>query len=108
MGGAEARALRERPAVGIQSSHLVQPARRRVVGLAATHPERTSALALVNVSPRFRHAEGYEEGIANEIVDQALEGASIPGSVGYLELTAPSLAQDERAQRWFARAGGWH
>jgi pimeloyl-ACP methyl ester carboxylesterase len=72
---------------------------------AATHPERTSALALVNVSPRFRHAEGYEEGIADEIVDQALEGASIPGTAGYLELTAPSLAQDERAQRWFARAG---
>ncbi len=70
---------------------------------AATHPERTTAVALVNVSVRFRYAADYEQGLPHEMVDEALE--HVPGSRGYLELTAPSLADDTRAQRWFERAG---
>ena len=72
---------------------------------AATHPERTTAVALVNVSARFRYAADYEQGVPNEIVDDVLERASVPGAAGYLDLTAPSLAGDTRARRWFERAG---
>ena len=72
---------------------------------AATHPERTSALVLINPTARFRRADDYPEGLADEEVEAFLawrrEGW---GTGGVLRLWAPSLAGDARFARWLHAA----
>jgi pimeloyl-ACP methyl ester carboxylesterase len=41
---------------------------------AATHPERTSALVLINPTARFQRADDYPAGLADEVVEAVLAG----------------------------------
>jgi pimeloyl-ACP methyl ester carboxylesterase len=70
---------------------------------AATHPERTSALVLINPSARFRRADDYE-GFADEEVDAILAAHRDRWGTGErLRRVAPSTVGDVRFARWFAR-----
>jgi class 3 adenylate cyclase len=71
---------------------------------AATHPERTSALVLINPNARFRRADDYPQGLAEENVEAFLAArADVWGTGRILNLWAPSLAGDTRFRRWFGR-----
>jgi class 3 adenylate cyclase len=69
---------------------------------AATHPERTTSVALVGSSVRFRRADDYPQGISDQEIATRLEHANdIPT---YISVYAPSLVDDVRFRRWFERA----
>jgi len=73
--------------------------------LAATHPERVRALALLNGFARLSAADDYPDGMPDEA--QALVLASLDerwGTADAIPLVAPSLAQDLQFQEFFARA----
>jgi class 3 adenylate cyclase/pimeloyl-ACP methyl ester carboxylesterase len=73
------------------------------VMFAATHPERTTALVLVNATARVQRDDDYPQGISPEEVAPIIERTvdtpqvSAPGF-------APSLVDDTRFQRWAQRA----
>jgi class 3 adenylate cyclase len=71
---------------------------------AATHPERTSALVLINPSARFRRADDYPEGLADEQVEEILAARRDRWGTGRtLSRQAPSLAGDAQFVRWLVR-----
>src|SRR5262245_32067067 len=69
---------------------------------AATFPQRTSALVLVNATPRHRRADDYPEGMADEVVERSLEQVARADHEG-IEAYMGSLADDEGFRRWFER-----
>jgi class 3 adenylate cyclase len=71
---------------------------------AATHPERTTAVALVNGSVRFRRAVDYPQGFADGDLEPLLGTERDVGGSYNLSDYAPSLIGDERFRRWFERA----
>jgi class 3 adenylate cyclase len=71
---------------------------------AALHPERVSALALVNTSARFTLAPDYPIGAAPEVIDALVE--LITQGWGKVELAAatnPSMSNDFVYLEWVAR-----
>jgi class 3 adenylate cyclase len=71
---------------------------------AATHPERTSALVLINPTARFRRADDYPEGWADEDVEAVLARVRDRWGTGEtLRLMAPSMVDDAGFARWVAR-----
>jgi class 3 adenylate cyclase len=78
-----------------------------VVGalFAATHPDRTSALVLVDASARYRRADDYPVGWPAREVAERIEAVRHSGLGGTVEILAPSLAQDAAFRQWFERAG---
>jgi len=71
---------------------------------AATHPERTLSLALINCFATLRRTDDYPWGLPAEAIDRFLEAyTSQHGSGANLKALAPELAQDERFRDWFAR-----
>jgi class 3 adenylate cyclase len=71
---------------------------------AATHPERTTALVLINPTARYRRADDYPEGWADEAVEAVLEVIRDRWGTGEtLRLQALSMAGDARFARWLAR-----
>lgn len=72
---------------------------------AASHPDRVSALALVNSFARWRRADDYPIGMPNEtaekLVDRYEQHYGVTSEI--LALTAPTLAHDARFARWFTR-----
>jgi class 3 adenylate cyclase len=70
---------------------------------AATHPERTSALVLINPTARFRRADDYPEGLSDETVEESLAERRDRDTGAILSRVAPSMASDARFARWFAR-----
>ncbi len=72
--------------------------------LAATHPERVSALVLYGTWARLIRASDYPQGVAPEefarFVELVLDSWGGPAG---LRLWAPSLADDEEFRRWWAR-----
>jgi class 3 adenylate cyclase len=71
---------------------------------AATHPERTSGLALINPNARFGRADDYPAGLADQVLEAALATARERYGRGeLLGLLAPSAAGDARFARWLAR-----
>jgi class 3 adenylate cyclase len=71
---------------------------------AATHPERTAALVLVNPTARMRRAEDYPQGLPDRVVDDAYARTADGSDAGFLRRVAPSLADDIRFRRWLDRA----
>lgn len=71
--------------------------------LAATFPERVSALVLVNTFARWRRADDYPIGMPAETTEKLIARweANWGVTAEILSLTAPSLADDETARRWF-------
>jgi class 3 adenylate cyclase len=73
--------------------------------LAATHPERTRALVLVNNYPSIRRADDFPEGLADDVIERlrsVLERYPSQGTDA--AFVAPSLAGEERFVRWLGRA----
>ena len=72
---------------------------------AATHPDRVSALALVNSFARWRRADDYPIGMPHEtaekLVDRYEQHYGVTSEI--LALTAPTSAHDARFARWFTR-----
>jgi class 3 adenylate cyclase len=68
---------------------------------AATYPDRTAALVLVNPSVRARWAPDYPAGMREEVVELSLKSW---GGEGFVNRVAPSASQDDRFVRWFDRA----
>jgi class 3 adenylate cyclase len=73
--------------------------------LAATYPERVRALVLVNSFARWQRSDDYPIGMpagtTAKLVERWEQNWGITAEI--LGLTAPSLADDERARRWFTR-----
>jgi class 3 adenylate cyclase/pimeloyl-ACP methyl ester carboxylesterase len=71
---------------------------------AATKPELTSALILINTGARYTVANDYPIGVPHEMVDQlvAIAGA-MWGTEAQVPMLVPSRANDEAFKRWFAR-----
>jgi class 3 adenylate cyclase len=69
---------------------------------AATRPERTAAMVLVDSTARFRWANDYPQGVTDEVFDPmaALDGKALFS----VETMAPSLADDAAFRRWYERA----
>jgi len=69
---------------------------------AATRPERTAALVLVDTTARVRSAEDYPEGFSDDEFDAIVAmGVEVIFSV---ETQAPELADDAGFRRWYERA----
>jgi class 3 adenylate cyclase len=73
--------------------------------LAATHPERVSALVLVNTFARWRRAPDYPIGMPEETTvklgDRYEQTYGTTSEI--LEFTGPSMANDPRFRDWFMR-----
>ncbi|HEY7281173.1 MAG TPA: adenylate/guanylate cyclase domain-containing protein [Actinomycetota bacterium] len=71
---------------------------------AATHPERTRALVLVNTFARMLRADDYPIGMPGDTADRLLElWETAWGTPMVLDLSAPSAANDPALRRWAAR-----
>ena len=71
---------------------------------AATHPERISALVLINPTARFRRADDYPAGYGDEEVEARLATRRDQWGTGEtLRRWAPSLVGDAGFARWSAR-----
>jgi class 3 adenylate cyclase len=73
--------------------------------LAATKPERVSALILVNTACRLLRADDYPIGMPPEVAEALSEQyVAQHGTTGaVLELTAPAMAGDRRFRAWWTR-----
>jgi class 3 adenylate cyclase len=71
---------------------------------AATHPERTSALVLINSFARWRRAIDYPAGMPEAVFERLIQAyPSGYGTGAFLDRAAPSLAGDVRFRRWQGR-----
>ncbi|MDQ3777244.1 MAG: adenylate/guanylate cyclase domain-containing protein [Actinomycetota bacterium] len=71
---------------------------------AATYPERTSGLVLVNSFPRLAEAPDYHWGRAPAVEDEVLHVMRTGWGRGVLlDLVAPSKVGDEEFRQWWAR-----
>ena len=77
--------------------------------LAATFPERVSAVVVVNSFARVLEAPDYPQGYALEFVEAFRNGIVNPsradGDVDDVAFIAPSLQHDEAFRRWWKKAG---
>jgi pimeloyl-ACP methyl ester carboxylesterase len=72
---------------------------------AASHPDRVSALVLVNTFARWRRADDYPIGMPHEtaekLVDRYEQHYGVTSEI--LAFTAPTMSHDPRMARWFTR-----
>jgi pimeloyl-ACP methyl ester carboxylesterase/class 3 adenylate cyclase len=75
---------------------------------AATHPDRTAALILINAYARLLRDVDYPFGAPAYVLErfqQSLETGRTGEAGVDLELFVPGVASDERFRRWWERAG---
>jgi pimeloyl-ACP methyl ester carboxylesterase/class 3 adenylate cyclase len=71
---------------------------------AATHPDRTAGLVLVNSFPRLSQADDYEWGRAPAVEEEVLHVMRTGWGRGVLlDVVAPSKVGDEQFRQWWAR-----
>jgi class 3 adenylate cyclase/pimeloyl-ACP methyl ester carboxylesterase len=71
---------------------------------AATYPERTSALVLVNSYARLARADGYPWGVPSEPLEAALKNSrAFWRTGGGIDWQLPSRANDPEYRSWWAR-----
>jgi class 3 adenylate cyclase len=74
------------------------------IRFSATHPERVSALVLVNTWAHYVREDDYPLGMTPTDLERFVAFVKETWGTGaFLELPAPSRAADERFQAWFAR-----
>jgi class 3 adenylate cyclase len=72
--------------------------------LAAMAPERVRALVLMNPVARYGTAPDYPQGHPPEALDQFAEfSRKYYGTERWVRASNPTLANDERARRWYAK-----
>jgi class 3 adenylate cyclase len=92
-------------ALGCEQVVVLGPYGPAALLFAATHPERTKALVLVNPYARLCRADGYPEGFPNDFVDRILSLSRERWATGWgLHRLAPSMRDDVHFARWAARA----
>lgn len=99
-------------AVGSTSAAVFANAETGLVAslLAASHPDRVSALVFVNSFARAMAAPDYPWGLPTGELDETVEAfvnppEDSPEGFDYLELAAPCVARDEDFRDWWDRAG---
>ncbi|MEX2557192.1 MAG: adenylate/guanylate cyclase domain-containing protein [Actinomycetota bacterium] len=71
---------------------------------AATHPDRTAALVLINTSARITHADDYPAGLPTEVSTQLISVITENwGTPRMSEILYPDRAGDRRFTEWFAK-----
>ena len=77
----------------------------KAVRFSVTHPERVSALVLVNSYASGLRDDDHPLGAPPESIEEAVEAArQIWGTADALALLAPSRVADERFRAWYARS----
>jgi class 3 adenylate cyclase len=72
---------------------------------SAMHPERVSALVLVNSYAHYVRDDDYPWGVPPEMLDRLVAATKENwGTPAVLEVAAPSRVADERFRTWFARS----
>jgi class 3 adenylate cyclase/pimeloyl-ACP methyl ester carboxylesterase len=90
----------DRPSVVAEDSNGV-----RAIHFAVTHPERISALVLVNSYAHYVREGDYPWGIHPEDIDRVVDVVRESwGTAAALEVVAPERVADERFRSWFARS----
>jgi class 3 adenylate cyclase len=90
----------ERPALLAEGA-----AGTRMIHFAATHPERVSALILVNGYAHYLREDDYPWGVRSESFDRLAAALKETWGTGAaLEVLAPSRMADERFRAWYARS----
>ena len=93
-------------AVGSERAALVHASDMGPPGLlfAATFPERTRSLVLIDCYPTLRRQDDYPWGMPPTVIDR-MDAALVSGwgSGEILHLLAPELAEDQRLRAWFSR-----
>lgn len=69
---------------------------------AAGHPERTSALVVVNGAACYLRHDDYAIGLPPELIDDAVEAVTGPHS-DLVEMQIPTLREDHQFRRWWDR-----
>jgi class 3 adenylate cyclase len=93
--------------VGFQQPALVGDGASggRAVHFSAAHPDRVSALVLVNSFAHYIREDDYPWGVPPESLDRFIVAVKERWGTGaVLEVMAPSRATDERFRVWFARS----
>jgi class 3 adenylate cyclase len=92
-------------AVGSERAVVIGVAEGGVGSLmfAASHPERTVSLVLVNAWARLMRDENYPWGYPPRLAEQLLQTAQEQWGTGAAADWSPSFAGAERFRRWFAR-----
>jgi class 3 adenylate cyclase len=75
------------------------------IHFAVTHPERVSALVLINCYAHFVREDDYPWGFSREEVEGRVAAIRETwGTTRNLEMVAPSRVADERFRAWYARS----
>jgi class 3 adenylate cyclase len=104
--GADVTALLD--AVGFQQPAVVTGGVRgpTTIHFAVTHPERVSALVLVNSYAHYVQEDDYPWGLPPESLERHFAAIKERWGTGAtLEMVAPSRIADERFRAWLARSG---
>jgi pimeloyl-ACP methyl ester carboxylesterase len=94
-------------AVGFERRALVAEGTSsgRAIHFSATHPDRVSALVLVNGYAHYVREDGYPWGFPPTSLDRLVAAIRESwGTAAALETFAPSRVSDERFRAWFARS----
>jgi pimeloyl-ACP methyl ester carboxylesterase len=93
-------------AVGSLTAHIVCHGGAAFLGMlfAATYPERTDTLTLIEGSARILHADDYPIGMPLEVVNRFADwDQRVWGTDAHAAAWAPSRAEDQGFRRWQAR-----
>jgi class 3 adenylate cyclase/DNA-binding CsgD family transcriptional regulator len=98
-------------AVGSEHAAVFAPRDSSLHGilLAATYPDRISALVIANGTARVARADDYPFGIPQRVLTRFLQLNMAPDAVerglDFLAVVAPSVANDQAFRAWWNRAG---
>lgn len=91
-------------AVGCERVVLVGYGSTEVIRYAATHPDRVSALVLINAFAHYVREDDYPWGIPPDMLDRYTAAIRERWGTGAaVEVVAPSKAGDEAFRAWWAR-----
>lgn len=93
-------------AVESSSAHIICHGACGFLGMlfAATYPQQTSSLTLLDTTARYRHADDYRIGLEPELVDRYVRWSERTwGTHDHALSWAPSRAGDEAFRRWQGR-----
>ena len=93
-------------AVGVERATIIGDTEGAAAAMmfAATYPERTSALVLINAFARFLRDEDYPWGLPSGSLPQLIEAfKSTFGTGSHLDVLAPSAAGDAQLREWYGR-----
>jgi class 3 adenylate cyclase len=90
----------ERPAMAVSGAFGPM-----AIQFAVSHPQRVSALVLVNTYAHFVREDDYPWGFSREEVEGRVVAIKETwGTTRFLEIVAPSRVADERFRAWYARS----